>query len=152
MNDLIFEKPSLASLPNRMGWAFFTGFCWAMWIYLWMPLLTFAAWISGFYAYGTYVNGYTDQSLIEFARLLLIYTGVIFVMGGSLLLWARVEFLRFHNVNRRSPPVAVTALEISTYADLPMPQVLAWTNARRVVAQHDIHGKLVADENERIAA
>ncbi|MBI1890650.1 MAG: poly-beta-1,6-N-acetyl-D-glucosamine biosynthesis protein PgaD [Burkholderiales bacterium] len=144
MKDLIFEKPSLAPLPQRVGWAFFTALFWILWIYLWLPLITLFVWIGGFYSYGDYYADVKMQNEIGSLRhLIAIYTIVILAMGASLLLWARIEFIRFHKVNRRSRPVPVTAEELAAYASLPQQEVAAWQSTRRVVMQHDDHGHVV---------
>lgn len=141
MKNLIFEKPSLAPLPHRLGWAFFTALFWILWVYLWLPLVTVVVWVGGFYAYGDYYTTVRMQREVEaFRHLVLIYIGVICVMGGSLLAWARVEFMRFHKVNRRTKPIPVSAEELAIYALLPTETVGKWQAARRVVMHHDEHG------------
>lgn len=146
MKSLIFEKPSLAPLPHRIGWTFFTAFFWMVWIYLWMPLVTLCLWAFGFMAYGGYIGYNVSKELQELERTAFLYTITICILGGSLLLWARIEFLRFHNVNRRTRPVPVKTDEIAEYADLPVEDLATWENSRRMVAYHDSHGHVIGGE------
>lgn len=143
MNNLIFEKPSLAPLPHRLGWAFFTALFWLIWIYLWMPLITLAAWALGLQAYLGYFEGNVLFEAQGMGRLAIAYSAVVGVMGGALLLWARIEFLRFHNVNRRSVPQPVKVEEMAEFAKLPAQNVQNWTTARRVMVHHDKNGDVI---------
>jgi biofilm PGA synthesis protein PgaD len=147
MKALIFKDPSLASLPQRIGWAFFTAFFWIVWVYLWLPLITIALWalgIEGFYRY--FFEGSLSQELARITRVAINYTTVVCVLGGSLLLWARLEFLRFRNVSRRLRPHQTSADELARFARLPAHDIAVWQAARRVVAHHDDHGKLLGAE------
>lgn len=146
MTNLIFEKPSLSPLPQRVGWTFFTAFFWLVWAYLWMPLVTLAIWMLGFYAYGDYIDRNVERRVGEVGHLAIVYTSVVCALGGSLLLWARIEFVRFHDVNRRTRPEPVGIDEIALYAQLPVEEVSSWSHARRLVLHHDSHGRVLSGE------
>jgi biofilm PGA synthesis protein PgaD len=147
MKNLIFEKPSLAPLPQRVGWAFFTALFWILWVYLWMPLITLITWALGLHAYTGFFEDNEFFQMRQMGHIAILYTSVVCVMGGSLLLWARIEFLRFHNVNRRSIPVPVTVEELAKYAALPEETLRGWTNARRVVVRHDNQGHVIVQDD-----
>lgn len=149
MKELIFEKPSLAPLPQRVGWAFFTALFWIVWAYLWMPLITLVAWAFGLHAYTGYFDNNEFFQLHQMEHIAILYTSIVGMMGGSLLLWARIEFLRFHNVNRRSVPVPVSVDELARHASLPEAQLRDWTVARRVIAHHDNHGHLMIQATDK---
>ncbi|MBS0308757.1 MAG: poly-beta-1,6-N-acetyl-D-glucosamine biosynthesis protein PgaD [Proteobacteria bacterium] len=146
MKQLIFEKPSLAPLPNRIGWTFFTAFFWMIWGYLWMPLVTLILWAMGVMAYVGYGEYNVGQEWQQLGKTMLVYLAVIATLGGSLLGWARIEFMRFHNVNRRTRPEQVSTEELAAYANLPATDLAEWKNARRVVAFHDAHGHVIRGE------
>jgi biofilm PGA synthesis protein PgaD len=152
IKNLIFEKPALAPLPQRIGWTFFTAFFWMVWVYLWLPLITLGLWAAGAYAYGGYIDHNVAHELRQLGHTAFVYTTVVCFLGGSLLLWARIEFLRFHNVHRRSKPVPVTVEELAAYAKLPVAELALWEGARRVVAHHDAHGHVIYGEIEKLAA
>lgn len=143
MKNLIFEKPSLAPLPQRVGWAFFTALFWIIWVYLWMPLITLIAWGLGLHAYTGFFDDNDFFQMRQMGHIAILYTSIVCLMGGILLLWARVEFLRFHNVNRRSVPIPVSVEELTEYATLPDEILRSWTASRRVVIHHDQHGHVI---------
>ena len=146
MKDLIFEKPSLAPLPHRVGWAFFTALFWVIWGYLWMPLVTLLAWGLGLHAYTGYFDDNKFFQMHQMEHIAILYSSIVGLMGGSLLLWARIEFLRFHNVNRRSVPLPVKLDELADYASLSQDSLQHWSTARRLVVHHDDHGHVMMDE------
>ncbi|RJG06025.1 poly-beta-1,6-N-acetyl-D-glucosamine biosynthesis protein PgaD [Noviherbaspirillum cavernae] len=145
--SLIIDQPSLTSIPKRIGWGGVTFLFWTVWIYLWMPFITLAAWMFGYYQ--AYSQFRWEQEVEELKRLVILYTTIVAWLGGSLLLWARVEYMRFRNVHRRAWPVPATTEDLARYAELPAAEVNAWQHARCVIARHDEHGKLVgADVRE----
>lgn len=146
MQTLIFEKSSLAPLPNRVGWAFFTAFFWILWVYLWMPLITLAIWALGFDAYGDYFQKNIKNHLDEMKHLFILYTSVIVVMGGSLLVWAKIEFMRFRNVSRRMCPVPAAVKELADFAQVATETMARLSSVRRMVVHHDDHGKFLYAE------
>lgn len=143
MNSLIIEKPSLAPLPSRLGWGVATAFFWAVWVYLWMPLVTLVFWLFGVRLFGTFVDHTLQTDWRKFAHLVVIYAVVVCAMGGALLVWARIEFMRFRSVNRRTKPVPVSVEEVAEYVNLPVADLIQWTHARRILAYHDSHGAVV---------
>ncbi len=142
MQSLIIEKPLLVPAPSRFGWALVTGFFWMVWVYLWLPLLTVVAWLSGINLFGKLAGQTAAHELREFGQLVVIYAAVICIMGGSLLTWARIEFLRFRNVNRRSRPEPVSIVEVAQYAGVPVEELSRWAQSKRVVIHHDAHGRV----------
>jgi len=152
MQTLIIEKPSLAPLPKRLGWGVVTALFWVVWVYLWMPLVTLLFWLSGFRLFDRFVDQTVQTDWREFADLVAIYAVVVCVMGGGLLVWARIEYMRFRNVNRRTKPVPVSVEEVAEYAGLPVEELVQWTQARRIKAYHDNDGRVVGGVADHIDA
>ena len=146
MKTLIFEKPSLAPLPGRIGWAFVTALFWLVWIYLWMPLITFFLWMLGWHFYERYFphNYPSEQSHLK--HLFSIYACVVIVMGGSLLIWARVEFLRFHDIHRRTRSLPVAQDELAWFAQIPINKIAELSALQQMVAHHDEKGDFLYAE------
>jgi len=146
MKTLIIEKPLLAPLPNRMGWGFLTAFFWIVWVYLWMPLITLGIWALGFGSYGKYFQYISQSQIDEMKHLVIVYLSVIAVLSGSLLVWARTEFMRFRNVHRRTRPLPATVEELANFAQTA-PQTLAdLGSVRRMVVHHDDQGQFLFAE------
>ena len=144
MKQLIFTDPSLAPLRQRFGWALVTAFFWVAWIYLWLPLVTLLFWMLGIKSF-YYLNilGGPNKNVTELAKLGVIYVCVIVALGGALLLWARLEFLRFRNVNRRTPPVPASVADLAQYALQEPSSIEKWQRGRRLLVHHDEHGQVV---------
>lgn len=117
-----------------------------LWVYLWLPLLTLLAWMFGVRLFGDLAGSGSDRELHEFGHLVVIYAAVVCIMGGSLLTWARIEFLRFRNVNRRTRPTPVSVEEVAEYASLPVEELGKWTQSNRLVIYHDSHGRVIGGE------
>ncbi|MGV8898091.1 MAG: poly-beta-1,6-N-acetyl-D-glucosamine biosynthesis protein PgaD [Burkholderiaceae bacterium] len=146
MKILIFEKPSLAPMSNRIGWAFVTAFFWFVWVYLWMPLITLCLWALGFDAFSDYFQGRSSHRMEEMKHLFVIYLGVIAVLGGGLLAWARTEFIRFRDVHRRTRPLPTQVEELASFAQVATATMVDLAAARRMVAHHDVHGSFLTAE------
>lgn len=98
-DDLIIERPDLQTWPLLLGSRLFTAAMWALYVYLWLPLFTLLAWALGIrVAY---------QQMVEFGGyrvvldLWLTFAVVILLLGGALLVWARINFYRFRGGERR---------------------------------------------------
>jgi biofilm PGA synthesis protein PgaD len=146
MKNLIIEKPDLVPLTNRIGWGLFTALFWIIWIYLWMPLITLFMWYLGFDFYGRLFLHNSPSQLVELHHIFLLYSSVVAALGGSLLLWARTEFMRFRNVHRRAPSKAVEIEELAQYAHQDVVTMTELNNVRRMVAYHDEHGDFMTAE------
>jgi biofilm PGA synthesis protein PgaD len=138
---LIIDRPALVPLSRRVGWGLVTLFFWAVWVYLWMPLVTLAAWSFGLYR--VYSEFRWEAEVMELKRLAVLYLIVACALGGSLLLWAFTEYMRFRNSSRRSMPQAAAMRELAAVARLQEDEVLAWQVSRCVTAHHDEQGLLI---------
>jgi biofilm PGA synthesis protein PgaD len=143
MKELIFEKPHLAPLHSRIGWTFFTTFFWLIWIYLWMPLITLLMWALGFRYYDNHFLHNSTTELMDLKHIVVLYLSIIVTLGGSLLAWARTEYMRFRNVHRRTRPLPVDIAELAEFAKIKPEIMTHLTTVRCMTAHHDEHGKFV---------
>src|SRR3954447_9446740 len=97
--SIIIESPALQSRRQRGLFAVITGVMWAMWCYLWLPVVSLIEWLLGLPSkYQSFVlHGYSALQ-----EVLPVYCGVITLMGGSLVAWAVYNLLRFRGAPRRS--------------------------------------------------
>jgi biofilm PGA synthesis protein PgaD len=138
---LILNMPDLVSRHTKIGSSIFTVVFWAIFVYLWMPVITVIAWMAGLnHAYGemSYMREVKDLT-----HLALVYATIVAALGGSLLMWALQEYLRFRNVNRRREPVPVNNREVAAYVDIPESDIATGQNARRLVARHSANGRVL---------
>jgi len=139
--SLIIDQPLLIPLSRRIGWGSVTIAFWGIWVYLWLPFVTLAAWALGFHQASAQFTWTQDAA--ELQRLFILYIVIVAWLGGALLLWARIEYLRFRNVNRRAVPSAATLDELAVYASLDADDMRAWQDERCLVASHDENGNMV---------
>jgi biofilm PGA synthesis protein PgaD len=138
---LILNMPDLVSRHTKIGSSIFTVLFWAIFVYLWMPVITVVAWMAGVYhSYGE--MAYT-RDMKDLSHLAFVYAIIVAALGGSLLMWALQEYLRFRNVNRRREPVAVNNREIAEYVKLAESDIITGQSTRRLVVHHGMDGRVM---------
>ena len=141
MKPLIVENPQGASRVQRYSQRFLTGFFWLVFGLLLRPLLTLGAWLLGghFFSHAM-LDG---REIADLARVPLVYVIVVLMIGTALIGWATYNLLRFRNNERRNrQPVSVTPQELSRFFAVDENLVLRLQVSRRIVMQHDEHGRL----------
>lgn len=138
---LILNAPDKVSRGTKLGSNLVTIVCWGIYIYLWIPLITLVAWWLG-------VNHAYDE--LSFARqaddlrnLLAFYGLIVVILGGSLLLWAGKEYLRFRHATRRRTPTPATVMDIAAYVQIQESEVSAWQSFQQMIALHDESGRVI---------
>lgn len=95
---LIDESLHLKKGQKLTAWGF-TLFFWGVLLYLLQPILSLVAWwlnINLFYNHMIMLGGYQ-----AFLDVVAFYLLVICILGGGLIIWARVNLWRFKNNNQR---------------------------------------------------
>lgn len=142
MKEVIIDRPSLQSMRQRFIYGSVTLVFWALWIYLWLPILAFIGWTLGIRI--AYEEMVVRHGFAVLRAMLVIYTTVVAYLGGSLLVWAYYNFFRFRRAHRRRARFPVTRADQGEYYGID-PQVLAtWAKARRIVLRHDSAGRIVS--------
>lgn len=98
--SLIIDRPDWVRPGEKLTALGVTLLFWGALLYLWQPLLSLLAWglnVHLFYNHMIVMGGYQ-----AFLNLLLFYGIVIGVLGGGLILWARINQWRFRGKNRRN--------------------------------------------------
>lgn len=111
MNTLIIEKPELQTNVQRYGWTTVTFAFWAIYIYLWLPLITLVAWWVGvklFHLHMIQLHGY--EGLVDKLGL---YSVIIFIVSITLIGWAEIDRMRFKNQLRRTDHTPITVGEVA---------------------------------------
>src|SRR5271166_4795502 len=141
MKALIIDRPGLQTARQRLFFGSMTIVFWALWIYLWLPILALIGWALGFkIAYYEMVvkNGY-----VGLVHLLGFYATVIASLGASLLIWAYYNLVRFRGVMRRkSVPTSLNPSVTQRYG-IAAELLAQWHHERRLVLHHDADGKLI---------
>ena len=103
---------------------------WAILLYLWQPLISLLAWwlnIKLFYNHMIVLGGY--QAFLEVA---LFYLTVIFILGGGLILWARINLWRFRGKKMRNFSGVIDDKEIRKFIGINEQQLNKLQSSRNV--------------------
>ncbi len=136
----IIARPELQSRQQRGLYGALTLVFWAFWIYLWLPVLALLAWALGLqqaYKYMIVLDGYR-----EVLRLAGIYSLIILLLGGALVLWAIYNIIRFRGVENRKAALPVTPVEIGRHFGQSPALVADWQTQQRISVTHDDNGSI----------
>ena len=136
----LIERSDLQSPHQRTLYGALTLGFWMFWVYLWVPVLAFLAWVLGVeqaYKYMIDFGGYHDL-----LRLLGIYGLIIALLGGTLVGWAIYNILRFRGVENRKAPRPVTPADIGEHFVKDPRSVARWQSHQRLYVMHDEKGDI----------
>lgn len=139
--DLIIKNPALQSTGQKVLYGTITIAFWALWFYLWLPLIMLAGWGFGLHQFFDIMV--VQRGLDSLREVLVFYLITIAVMGGALILWATYNWLRFSGKERRnakqdehsSPHVAKA---LGTRESV----VLIWQNQKTLRVSHHPDGRI----------
>ena len=129
-HDLIIDNRSALKTHHKVTSVGLTLFFWIIIFYLWQPLISLVAWAFGFkvfYEHMIILGGFEG-----FVEMLANYSLVIAVLGGSLLLWAKVNNIRFKNKVRRGSRPEVDSNAISDYFNVNKAEREKWLRAKNL--------------------
>lgn len=132
-NSLIINIRQQLDWQQRLFSDSSTALAWAMWLYLWRPLVA----ISGAHAVNAHPALFHFVSDISPAMLSSIIAVVIFGAVG-LLLWARLPS------NRIKPMAHKTLTDYARHFQLSKQEIIAGREANICTVYHDAHGRIIA--------
>jgi biofilm PGA synthesis protein PgaD len=145
----IIERPDLQTRGQRTVTGALTVAFWALWIYLWVPLLALLAWALGIQQAYKYMIALQGYHLL--GHVLAIYAAVILVLGSILLAWAGYNIHRFGGrADKRSGRARVTEADIGRDLGQDERQIGHWQRARLLLVRYDDAGRL-ADVHRLVA-
>lgn len=127
--ELIINRPHHMPRSRKVADAGLTLLFWIVLIYLWQPMISVIAWffkIKLFYNHMIILGG-----LQQLTGLIVVYTCVILLLGGTLLAWARVNQLRFRGKEKRKMMRNVTLADEAAYYDLNELNLAHWKDLKR---------------------
>ncbi len=148
-HPLIIDRPDLQGWRQRAFFGSLTMLFWMFWLLLWLPLITLLGW----FFFGLQVN----LQMVElggfsgFRELLLVYLTVIFVMGGSLILWAKYNHFRFRGVDRRKQLLGDSVQDASEWTGQDIATVRSWRKLRSMRVTHGANGNILQIQDLAIA-
>lgn len=133
--DLIINRPDWVTKGQQVTAVGATLFFWLALFYLWQPAISLVAWafnVKLFYSHMVVLGGYET-----FLSVWMNYAIVITIMGGSLILWAKINQWRFRGRDRRNSIPATDAKDVAkTFGVLPQ-QLDDWREMKNVVLDID---------------
>ena len=136
----LIERSDLQTPRQRTLYGALTLVFWAFWIYLWVPVIALLAWALGVeqaYKYMVVLGGYRDV-----INLLGIYSLIILLLGGGLVVWALYNIVRFRGIENRTSALPVTPAEIGRDFGQDPASVARWQSEQRLYVTHDEHGRI----------
>lgn len=137
---MIIENPKLQSKTQRSVWLIVTMILWLAYVYLWLPLISLAAWWFGYTSFKYHMI--TLNGIYGFKDLLITYALVITMLSGLLLCWAKLEHLRFKDKSRRNAILPVSNLALATYFNQTESTLLHMQTKKIVVVNYNQDGKI----------
>jgi biofilm PGA synthesis protein PgaD len=74
---------------------------------------------------------------------LVLYAIVIAAMGGSLMLWAKYNHLRFRGMDRRKDGVAPSTADLAMLQGNSAIEIEEWQSSSAVTVHHDDAGRII---------
>lgn len=139
---LHINAPELLTRRQRLGDALVTGAMWAIYTYLWAPLLSLIAWLLGFeFAYDVMVrSGGLEALKTVMLWYSLMLVGIVVVVTG----WSVINRLRFSKRDRRRAGEVVGDEAIARAFDLKLSQLDKLRGAQTLRVSLDQEGKITA--------
>ncbi len=145
--DLIIDRPSTLGVPEQITRMSITLFFWLCLFYIWQPLISMVAWvfkIKLFYDHMIILGGYR-----AFIATALIYLSVVCVLGGALILWAKIQQWRFSGVERRSEMPRLTQDQLADYYHVPSQFLIEWQTYKNATVYFDGHHQFESVEENQ---
>jgi biofilm PGA synthesis protein PgaD len=152
----IINQPRLQTLRQRYAYSALTFVFWAIWLYLWLPLISLLAWFIG-------IRLFHDEMIVHrgyqaFFNLVGWYALVVLIIGSTLLGWAGYNLFRFRGKERRKSAGSSDKNDIAQQFAVQIDQLQKWHRAKRLTIHHTeeghiervhVHSHLVAVERDR---
>lgn len=128
----IISKPSAQPTLHRSFFGIITAAFWALYLYLWLPLLTLVLWLFGIRTtiFELYLREHQIDPFLILALPLIAIAATIL-----LILWAEYNRWRFKDKERRSPQADITLDRVAA-ALHATPEIAAELNSGRISILH----------------
>jgi biofilm PGA synthesis protein PgaD len=111
--DLHIDAPELLTSSERARDTLFTALMWAVYLYLWVPLVSLFAWLLGFeFAYDVMIRTGGARDL---GAILLVYGVIVVVIFITVMAWSLGNKLRYGKLKRRHAHKVVSTEELAEF-------------------------------------
>lgn len=140
INRRAIHAPQLLGRLQRVRDTLLTGAMWAVYAYLWLPLISLLAWLVGVdFAYDAMVRA---GGIVALQKMLQYYAAggiVIFVIIAA---WSTSQRIRFRGKSRRSGAPQVSDEMMRRYWDIDEETLARLRKGRVAVITHDGQGRI----------
>ena len=148
MRPLIIERPDLQTTSQRYGSISVTVVCWMVWLYLFVPLLSLLAWVTG--ATLVYEVLYMDLGEGLVVARAISYGEGIGVLTGTYCAWAVYNYLRWSGVERRHDRAAVSTEEMAETFHLKVERVREIRAAKVLTLSAEELGEMFSEKEPHL--
>lgn len=141
MKDTIINAEHRLGPAKRFAARSLTALLWLLWAYLCLPVLSVLAWLAGVKLF--YEEMLVREGVDKLFSLMLVYAIVIGVTSGLLILWARLNYRRFHNREKRHRAADATPDELAADYRLAAAELVAAQQMQTVTVHHSDRGHVV---------
>jgi len=146
MRPLIIERPDLQTSTQRYSSLSVTVMCWMVWLYLFVPLLSLFAWVTG--ATLVYEVLYMDLGEGLVMARALSYGKGIATLTGIYSAWALYNYIRWRDVERRQQPVSVTSEEMAETFRVSVQRINELREAKILTIDNSELAQMFSEEKE----
>jgi len=126
---------------NRARDTVLTLVMWGIYIYLWIPLITLAAWLLGFERFYEVMISYGGFTVV--IGLMDVYGLTIIGIAICVVSWSGINYYRFHSKERRYAVPATDPKKIGEFFGLPEAEAARVRTSRRLLIDLDQAGGIV---------
>lgn len=134
---LIFERPDLQERRQRWLYWALTLVAWAVWVYLWLPLVTLVAWYLGL---RTFIREIVIPDPATMISTGLVYLGIVAALALVLIGWSRYNLFRFGGEDRRRGGSPLTDEELRDAFDVDTQTLEVLRTSWITTVHHDEDG------------
>lgn len=127
--EIINNTKLKSFLRNVSEWSF-TTLVWALWLYLFLPLLNIILWLLGIHFF--YVEVIEKAGYLQLLNLFTKMGWSILVVFAVLRFWGYYNYLRFGKKDRRKFVSSTTAEQLSGLFNLPPEQIVELQSKKEV--------------------
>lgn len=135
----IRDNPKLKSFLRNVGEWSFTTLMWALWLYLFLPLLNVILWLLGVRFF--YVEVFEKAGYVQLLTLLNKMGWGVLVLFAILRFWGYYNYIKFGRKDRRKSRSSTTVEQLSKSFNLPPEKILELQSQKEVVwpPQHKLN-------------
>ena len=140
------DAPELLTGQQRTRDTLFTAIMWAVYLYLWVPLVSLFAWLLGFeFAYDIMIRSAGAQDL---GGVLIVYGVIILVIFATVAFWSLGNLLRYGKLKRRHAADDLSIKQMAEFFEIGSETVERLRSTPSVSIEFDAEGRPIIDRYE----